>query len=111
VTRWVRDPASLPEAILNAFFVGPTPEEQAQGLFLVTSGFSGYSQLTIEGGMARIYLTGTCASSGAAYSVAGPLVTNLRQFPEVQWVKIYDADGNTENPDGEGNSIPFCLEP
>ena len=34
---------------------------------------------------------------------------NLKQFPEVQFVKIYDANGQTQNPDGRSDSEPLCL--
>jgi hypothetical protein len=112
VTRTIQVPASFPEAVLDAFFLGPNADEQSRGLRLVASGFTGYRLLLIdEDGVAHLYLTGECASTGAAYTIASPLVANLTQFPEIRWVKIYDENGNTGNPDGEGNSIPACLEP
>jgi hypothetical protein len=111
VTRTVANPASLPEAVLTEFFRGPTAAEQAQGLVLISSGFTGFSRLTIADGVASVYLVGNCESIGATYTVAQPLIANLRQFPEVRWVHIYDSNGSTGNPGGEGNSIPACLEP
>jgi hypothetical protein len=36
---------------------------------------------------------------------------NLLQFEEIDYVKIYDAEGETEVPEGRSSSIPFCLEP
>ncbi|MFA5873223.1 MAG: hypothetical protein WC832_04595, partial [Anaerolineales bacterium] len=59
----------------------------------------------------RVYLTGTCASQGATYTIANLIYANLKQFPEIQWIKIYDQNNETETPDGQSGSIPFCLEP
>jgi spore germination protein GerM len=111
VTRTVLTPDSLPEAVLQQLFLGPTPEEQAQGLAVVLSGTTGFSNLTIQDGVARVYLSGTCSSGGATYTIASLIFVNLKQFPDIHWVKIYDQNGETETPDGSGDSIPFCLEP
>jgi hypothetical protein len=81
------------------------------GLELIDSGFTGYSQLVVAGGIAHIYLSGPCQSGGATYTIAQPLLANLRQFPEINYVKIYDAEGSTGDPSGQSNSIPACLEP
>jgi hypothetical protein len=67
--------------------------------------------LEVRDGVARVYLDGECRSNGAAYTVASPLIANLAQFPEIETIKIYDAAGATEQPEGPENSIPFCLEP
>jgi hypothetical protein len=104
-------PASLPEAVLTQLFLGPTEAEKAQGLAVILSGTTGFSNLTIENGIARVYLTGTCASQGATYTIAALIYANLKQFPEIQWIKIYDQNNETETPDGQSGSIPFCLEP
>ena len=111
VTRTVLAPASLPEAVLTQLFLGPTEAEKAQGLAVILSGTIGFSNLTIENGIARVYLTGTCASQGATYTIANLINANLKQFPEIQWIKIYDQNNETETPDGQSGSIPFCLEP
>lgn len=111
VTRKVPAISNFPEAVLSAFFNGPTPAERALGLEAITSGFVGISALEIENGIARVYLTGTCASNGATYTIAVPVIKNLLQFDEVTYVKIYDEHGETELPGGDTNSIPFCLEP
>jgi hypothetical protein len=111
VTRIVQEPASLPEAVLTQLFLGPTEAEKAQGLDVILSGTTGFSKLTIENGVARIYLTGTCASNGATYTIANLIYANLRQFPDIQWIKIYDQNNETETPDGQSSSIPVCLEP
>lgn len=111
VTRTVPPPTSLPEAVLTQLFLGPTEEENTQGLAVTLSGTTGFSNLTIENGIARVYLTGTCASQGATYTIANLIDANLKQFPEIQWIKIYDQNNETETPDGQSSSIPFCLEP
>ncbi len=111
VTRIVPVPASLPEAVLTQLFLGPTDAEKAQGLEVILSGTTGFSNLTIENGIARVYLTGACASQGATYTIANLIYANLEQFPEIQWIKIYDQNNETETPDGQSGSIPFCLEP
>ena len=111
VSRTVPAPASLPEAVLTQLFLGPTDAEKAQGLEVVLSGTTGFSKLTIENGIARIYLTGNCASNGATYTIANLIYANLKQFPEIQWIKIYDQNNETETPDGAVGSIPVCLEP
>jgi hypothetical protein len=97
--------------ILEAFFAGPGPTEQEIGLEAILSGFSGFRKLEIINNIAHLYLEGQCASMGATYTIAQPLMANLLQFPEIHYVKIYDENGTTENPLGPGNSIPFCLEP
>ena len=111
VTRWVPAEANLPRAVLEAFFKGPTSEESGMGLEAITSGFTGLRELRIETGIAHLYLEGACQSLGAIYTIAQPILRNLLQFEEIQYVKIYDAEGATEEPEGLVNSIPFCLEP
>ncbi len=111
VTRYVAPTSNLPEVVLTEFFRGPTDQERAQGLDLITSGFTGFTSLRIEDGVAHLYLAGPCASHGATYTIAQPLLANLLQFDEIDFVKIYDSNGETEEPTGHTNSIPFCLEP
>lgn len=112
VTRLVAPvPSSLPEAVLTQLFLGPTKDEQARGLAFFPSGTTGFSKLTIENGIARIQLTGSCASHGSTYTIANLIFANLKQFPEIQAVKIYDQHNETETPNGQNDSIPICLEP
>jgi len=47
----------------------------------------------------------------AKSTVAGEIAPTLRQFPTVDWVKIYAPAGGTEQPHGQVDSIPVCLEP
>lgn len=111
VTRFVDPSSDIPEAVMQEFFEGPTEEEREQGLELIASGFTGFSSLTIEDGIARIFLTGECRSAGGVYTVAQPILRNLLQFPDAVYVKIYDEHGDTQFPEGESHSIPTCLEP
>ncbi|MBA4375768.1 MAG: hypothetical protein C0401_06300 [Anaerolinea sp.] len=98
-------------AVLDAFFAGPTPEEYATGLRLVSSGFTGVRIFTVENGIARIHLAGTCANNGAAYSVASVIGKNLSQFPQITAIKIYDENDSNLDPDSNMSSLPYCLEP
>ena len=111
VTRTIPATDSLPEAVLTQVFLGPTEAEKGSGLEVVLSGTTGFSNFTIENGVARIYLLGTCNSNGSTYSIASLIYANLVQFPQIQWIKIYDENGQTETPDGQSGSIPVCLEP
>lgn len=99
------------EAILRLMFEGPSEEEQAEGLRLVASGCTGYSTVEIDDGIARVYLLGDCASQGATYTIANLINVNLKQLPEITYVKIYDLNGETETPEGLSDSIPISLEP
>ncbi len=110
VTRFTTD-ANLPLAILNAYFAGPTQEEYDQGLRMHGSGFIRVRELTIENGIAHVYLGDECANNGAAYSVAALIFRNLEQFPEVTAIKIYDENDSTLDPDSTSSSLPYCLEP
>lgn len=111
VSRTIPASDNLPRSVLEQLFLGPTPAEQALGLNLVLSGSTGFSQVQVEGGIARVYLTGACNSGGSTYTIGNLIFANLAQFPEIQAVKIYDQNGETETPDGLSGSIPFCLEP
>jgi hypothetical protein len=111
VMRTVAMNNSLPQTVLVQLFLGPTPAEMALGLDVVLSGTTGFSKLVIEAGIARVYLTGKCNSGGATYTISNLIFANLAQFPGIRWIKIYDENGETETPDGQSSSIPFCLEP
>jgi hypothetical protein len=111
VQRTIPFTYGVARAVLTEFFNGPTPAEAASGLVLITSGATGFSNITINDTIARVYLTGNCNSEGATYTIANPLYANLIQFSSVSYVKIYDQNGNTQQPTGYTNSIPGCLEP
>ena len=81
------------------------------GWINLTNGFTGYSRFELINGVAHIYLKGTCNRAGATYTIANLLTYNFKQFPEVQFVKIYDENGSTQSPIGFVDSIPACLQP
>lgn len=62
-------------------------------------------------GIARVHLKGACNSGSAAYTIADLLKVNLKQFSSIQYVKVYDHNGQTQSPDGASDSAPACLEP
>jgi hypothetical protein len=107
-----RVPSSSPAAaVLRSLFAGPTPAERADGLRLVRSRAWGFDDLAVADGVARVRLTHGCRSGGSTTTIATEMVPTLKQFPTVDWVKIYGPGGATEQPDGQVDSIPACLEP
>lgn len=109
--RWARSNAPI-TAVLNEYFKGPGAQERFDfGWIALYNGFTGYSKFELKDGVASIYLTGTCNRGTATYTIANLLTLNLKQFTEVQFVKIYDENGSTQNPTGVGDSIPACLQP
>ena len=98
-------------AALHALFSGPTLREKAAGLRLVRSRAWGHADLAIVDRVARLRLTHGCDSGGSTLTVAGEIMPTLRQFATVDRVKIYGPGGATEQPDGNVDSIPACLEP
>jgi hypothetical protein len=98
--------------LLDEYFKGPGATERFEyGWINLTNGFTGYSRFELINGVAHIYLKGTCNRAGATYTIANLLTYNLKQFPEVQFVKIYDENGSTQAPLGIVDSIPACLQP
>ncbi|GAB2884120.1 AMIN-like domain-containing (lipo)protein [Nocardioides pacificus] len=97
--------------VMDRLYAGPTDAERADGLRLVRSRTTGFSSLRIANDIARIRLTGRCSSGGSTVTIADQIMPTLRQFPTVDWVKIYNAAGHTEDPFGPSDSIPVCLEP
>lgn len=110
-TRYVPAGSDLPRAVLDLFFHGPTQAEVSQGIRVWTSGFTHVRDMTVENGIARVYLGDVCANNGAAYSVAALIMKNLSQFPEITAVKIYDENDSNLDPDSAESSLPYCLEP
>ncbi len=110
--RWAPTSANLPQFILDQYFKGPGyTEKYTYGWTAPLNGATGYSKLDVTDGIARVYLTGQCNSQGSTFTLAPLIHDTLTQFPYIQYVKIYDQNGNTEQPDGPVNSIPACLEP
>ncbi|MGB8980337.1 MAG: peptidoglycan DD-metalloendopeptidase family protein [Anaerolineales bacterium] len=109
--RWARS-NMLPQSALTEYFKGPgSTERYSYGWIALYNGFTGYSGLEIQDGVARVYLTGTCAPDDRDFNLADLIMLNLKQFPEIRFVKIYDENGATQNPDGLSDSIPACLQP
>lgn len=109
--RWARS-SMLPETALNEYFKGPGSTERFSfGWIALYNGFTGYSRLEIRDGVAHLHLTGTCTPDGRDFNIADLLTLNLKQFPEIQFVKIYDERGTTQDPNSRSDSIPVCLQP
>jgi murein DD-endopeptidase MepM/ murein hydrolase activator NlpD len=107
--RWARS-NMLPQAALNEYFKGPGSTERfSYGWIAIYNGFTGYSRLEITNGVAHVYLTGACASEDRDFNIADLIRFNLKQFPEIQFVKIYDQNGQTQTPTGQSDSEPICL--
>jgi hypothetical protein len=111
VTRYVPSSKNVVNSVLDEFFKGPSDVERNQGLAVINNGFTGYSKVVFANGGVYVYLTGNCMPNGTLYTIARPLVANLKQFPEIQFVKIYDQFGNTLQPAARVDSIPACLDP
>jgi len=100
-TRAVSRPVIAPavaRGALQRLFAGPTEAELVGGLRFVSSDATGFADLSISGGIARVRLTGGCSSHGSTFTIAGEIMPTLKQFPTVRWVKIYDPAGTTERP-------------
>ena len=101
----------LPQAVLDEYFKGPGSTERFSfGWIALYNGFTGYNRLEIRDGVAHVFLEGTCTQDGRDFTIADLLLLNLKQFPEIQFVKIYDENGTTQNPAGTSDSIPACLQ-
>ena len=111
VTRFVSTSKHLVNSVLDEFFKGPSDVERNQGLAVISNGFTGYSKVEFLNGGVHVYLTGNCRSNGTLYNITYPLMASLKQFPEIQFVKIYDQFGYTREPAARVDSIPACLDP
>ncbi len=111
VARTVPDDGNLAQAALDAYFAGPTAEEKAKGLEALTSGCTGFSKVSVADSIARVYLTGPCSAQGSTFTIAGPVMATLKALPGIDWVKLYDASGQTGSPDDRSDSIPDSLNP
>jgi hypothetical protein len=111
VPRFVPSSKNVVRAVLDEFFKGPGSVERNQGLTAILNGFTGYRNIVFANGGVHVYLAGNCQSNGTLYTIARPLMANLKQFPEIQFVKIYDQFGQTRQPAARVDSIPACLDP
>jgi hypothetical protein len=112
VERRLTKPA-VAGAALQDLFKGPNETERDRGLRFVDDHATGFADLRIsEWKVAHIRLLGPISSDGSAViNIATQIIPTLRQFPTVDWVKIYDENGKTQHPDGPVDSIPEQLEP
>lgn len=111
VSRFVPSSADPVTSVLYEYFKGPSDVERNQGLAVISNGFRGYSRVVFADGGVHVYLAGTCQSNGTLYTIERPLMANLKQFPEIQFVKIYDQFGYTRQPAARVDSVPACLDP
>ena len=111
VTRYISTSEDPVIAILDQYFRGTGDTEKRQGLEPVYNGFTGFKKVEISQGIAHIYLRGNCLSNGTYYTIAQPIIKNLKQIPDIQYVKIYDQNGFTEDSLGRTDSVPSCLDP
>jgi len=111
VARTVPDDGDLAQVALDAYFAGPTAEEKAKGLEALTSGCTGFSKVSVADSIARVYLSGPCNAQGSTFTIAGPVIATLKALPGIDWVKLYDASGETGSPDDRSDSIPDSLNP
>ena len=111
VPRVVLSSTDPVNAVLEEFFKGPSDVERNRGLAVINNGFTGYSRVEFVNGGVHVYLEGTCQSNGTLYTIERLLMPNLKQFPEVEFVKIYDQFGNTRQPAVRVDSVPACLDP
>ena len=111
VRRFVPTSKNIVNAVLDEFFKGPSDVERNQGLAVISNGFTGYSKVEFANGGVHVYLAGNCQSNGTLYNITRALMASLKQFPEIQFVKIYDQFGYTRAPAARVNSIPACLDP
>ena len=109
--RWAKTDNVIP-TVLNEYFKGPGATERTSfGWIALFNGFTGYSKYELIDGVAHVYLKGTCDRAGVTYTIADLLIYNLKKFPQVKFVKIYDENGSTQLPTGLVDSIPACLQP
>ncbi len=111
VSRFAISSKDRVTSVLDEFFKGPSDVERNKGLGFVLNGFTGYSRLVAADGGVHVYLAGNCQSNGTLYNIARLLMANIKQFPEIQFVKIYDQFGHTREPLARVDSIPACLDP
>jgi murein DD-endopeptidase MepM/ murein hydrolase activator NlpD len=110
--RWVKTSPFMGASVLTEFFKGPgSTEYYDYGWRAIYNGFTAFSKVELIGDTAHVYLQGACLPNGEDFTIADQITFSLKQFSNVQSVKIYDQAGQTQNPDGAGDSEPLCLDP
>lgn len=110
VTREVGG-ANPPRNAVWTLFKGPTAEESEKGLSLPMNGAEGFDALSITDGVATLKMRGGCTNEGGAITLYDAISKTLKQYPEVEFVKLQDPQGQTQTPEGKSDSRPACLEP
>ena len=101
---------ALAKTALDEYFKGPGASEKfTYGWIAIYNGFTGYSKFEVLDGVANVYLKGVCTSEGKDFNIADLIDLNLKQFPAIKFVKIYDENGQTQSPTGSSDSEPICL--
>jgi hypothetical protein len=109
----------LAGAALQALIDGPTPPEQAQGYFsdfgaLLVGGLSackgGDFVLSVEGGVATVYLCRATSSAGIGQDARAQaeVEATLMQFPAIQSVRVLSVDGHCLF---DLSGMDLCLQP
>jgi len=116
LVRTKDDPAEADEVfILKQLYWGQlTDEEKEQhggSLTVEKSGTTGFRRVETRNRVSHVYLTGECDSGGSTLTIANIIFKNLKALDHLDYVKIYDQNEETEEPEGLSDSIPFCLEP
>ncbi len=94
-----------------SMFQGPTPEEVERGLKLVASGAEGFEAFAVADRIATLKLRGGCDNAGDTTSVYDLIAATLKDFEDIDHVKVLDPSGTTSEPEGAGDSRPDCLQP
>lgn len=102
----------IQRGVMRRLFAGPTLGEKADGLTLVRSQATGWTDLRVtDSGIARVQLTGGCKLGPAPVSIGKEITRTLKDLPGIGWVKIYGPYGQTSDPDHQTDSLPECLIP
>lgn len=109
VERQVGAKAPEKNAVWNVF-KGPTEEEAAKGLSVLTSGASGFEAFTLVDGVATLKLKGGCQAEGGVHTVYDHLAKTLLGFDSVKHVKVL-GPSDTSAPEGAVDHRPDCLQP
>lgn len=100
------------EATIKSFFVGLTDDEIDAGIIAFFNGVEDADvTFDVATGVARVNLRGACDAKGAAYNVGTLIDVNLKQFPDVKYIRIYDENGETLSTNELESSWPACLQP
>ena len=109
-SRYVSSGQDLHKVVLDQYFTGPgATERYSYGDIGIYDGFTGYSKIEFSEGVLRIQLIGSCKQQYDGITIADLLNLNMKQFPEVLYVRIYDEKGQTLQAEGKIDSVPACL--